>query len=337
MAKLLAHARLIVGALALVFIAAVVTPVPSQQPSSVNPTASAVKEDQLLQQMRIISGRGTIPDTKSYNLEQPAGREWREFHEVTLPWVGGIVILGMVVLLAIYYLAHGTIRIEGGRSGRTITRFNAFERLVHWTVAVSFVVLAITGLNITFGKNLLMPMVGPEAFAAWSEWAKYAHNYLSFAFTIGVVFMALVWIWRNFPTAADIEWLKMGGGLFGKAHPPAWKFNAGQKILFWLVVIATIAVAISGYMLMFPFYFTDIAGMQLAQIVHGLVAVLFTALIIAHIYIGTLGTEGAFEAMGTGEVDLNWAKQHHPLWVEQELGQGRGAEAPSRGAATPAE
>ena len=148
--------------------------------------------------------------------------------------------------------------------------------------------------------------------------------------------MALLWIWNNFPTAADVEWLKEGGGMVGNKHPPAWKFNAGQKLLFWFIVIATAAVAISGYFLMFPFYVTDIAGMQLAQIVHGLVAVLFTALIIAHIYIGTLGMEGAFEAMGTGEVDLNWAKQHHRLWVEQEMAKGRGAGEPSGAAASAA-
>jgi formate dehydrogenase subunit gamma len=333
MAGLLAHARYIIGALALTFVVALATPAPSFA-QQVNPTASAVKEDQLLQQMKIISGRGTIPDTKSYNLEQPAGREWRDFSQVTLPWVGGILIVGIAVLLAVFYLARGTIRIEGGRSGRTILRFNAIERLVHWTVAVSFVVLAITGLNITFGKSLLLPTLGPETFSAWSEWAKYAHNYLSFAFTIGVVCMALLWIWNNFPTAADVEWLKAGGGLVGNKHPPAWKFNAGQKLLFWFIVFATAAVAVSGYFLMFPFYLTDIAGMQLAQIVHGLVGVLFTALIIAHIYIGTLGMEGAFEAMGTGEVDLNWAKQHHRLWVEQEKNAAPSGATPR---ATPAE
>ena len=335
MAGLLAHARFIIGAMALVFVVAVAMPTPAFA-QQVNPTASAVKEDQLLQQMRIIGGRGTIPDAKSYNLEQPAGREWREFQQVTLPWVGGILIVGMVVLLAIFYLVRGTIRIEDGRSGRTIQRFNALDRLVHWTVAVSFVVLAITGLNITFGRELLLPVLGPETFSTWSEWAKYAHNYLSFAFTIGVVLMALMWIWFNFPTAADIEWLKEGGGMVGNKHPPAWKFNAGQKLLFWFIVFATAAVAISGYVLMFPFYVTDIAGMQLAQIVHGLVGVLFTALIVAHIYIGTLGMEGAFEAMGTGDVDLNWAKQHHRLWVEQEMAKGRGASAPSGAAATTA-
>ena len=336
MARLLAHARFIIGALALVFVVAVATPA-STLAQQINPTASAVNEDKLLQQLKIIDGRCTIPDQKACNLEQPAGRAWRDFHETTLPWVGGALIIGIVVLLALFYFARGTVRIEGGRSGRPIQRFNAFERLVHWTVAVSFVVLAISGLNITFGKSLLLPLLGPETFSAWSEWAKYSHNYLSFAFAIGVICMALMWIGRNFPTAADFEWLKKGGGFVGHEHPPAWKFNAGQKMLFWFIVIATIAVAVSGYFLMFPFYFTDIAGMQLAQIVHGLVGVLFATLIIAHIYIGTLGMEGAFEAMGTGDVDLNWAKQHHPLWVEQELGQGRTADAPHGASATPAE
>ena len=334
MARLLAQARFIIGALALVFVVTIATPVPALAQQAA-PTAGAVTEDQLLQQLNKITGRCTLPDQKACTLEQPAGREWREFSQVTLPWVGGILIIGVVVLLAIYYLVHGTIRIEGGRSGRVLQRFNALDRLVHWTVAVSFVVLAITGLNITFGKSLLLPWMGAEAFSLWSEWAKYAHNYLSFAFTIGVVLMALLWIWFNFPNAADMEWLRKGGGLVGKEHPPAWKFNAGQKLLFWFVVIATAAVAVSGYYLMFPFYYTDIAGMQTAQIVHGLVGVLFTALIIAHIYIGTLGMEGAFEAMWSGYVDEAWAREHHSLWVAELEAEGKAA--PEGAKAAPAE
>jgi formate dehydrogenase subunit gamma len=332
MTKIFTHARYIIGALALAFVVAVAAPAPSLAQQGT--PGAGVKEEQLLQQLNRISGRCSIPDQKACTLEQPAGRQWREFHQGTLPWVGGILIIGVVVLLAIYYLVHGTIRIEAGRSGRTMTRFNALDRLVHWTVAVSFVALAITGLNITFGKQFLLPWLGPQTFSAWSEWAKYTHDYVSFAFAIGVVLMALLWIWFNFPSAADMKWLKEGGGLIGKTHPPAWKFNAGQKLLFWFVVVATVAVAYSGYALMFPFYFADIAGMQWAQMVHALVAVLFTTLIIAHIYIGTLGMEGSFEAMGTGDVDVNWAKQHHSLWVEQEQG------AASSGAAahaTPAE
>ena len=96
--------------------------------TAVNPTASSVKEEQLLREMRIISGRGTIPDTKSYNIEQPRGRDWRQFHEATLPWIGALAILGMFAVLIVFYLIRGMVRIEAGRSGRTLVRFNAFER-----------------------------------------------------------------------------------------------------------------------------------------------------------------------------------------------------------------
>jgi formate dehydrogenase subunit gamma len=337
MPALLGRVRFVLGALAIALMIAVAAPAGAQQPSSVNPTASSVKEDQLLREMNIISGRGTIPDTKSYNIEQPAGRDWRQFHEVTLHWLGGIAILGMLAVLILFYLVRGMIRIRAGRSGRTITRFNAFERFVHWMTAASFIILGLTGLNITFGKRLLLPLMGPDAFAGWSQWAKYAHNYLSFAFTIGVVLILLTWIAGNIPNRVDVEWLKRGGGLMGGDDPPAGHFNAGQKAIYWIVVLGGGAMAITGYLLMFPFYATDISGMQLAQIVHGTVAVLFVAVMLAHIYIGTIGMEGAFEAMGTGEVDVNWARQHHSLWVEEEQARTGPNESQPQPAATPAE
>jgi formate dehydrogenase subunit gamma len=322
--------------LALLMLAAAV-PASAQQPTSVNPTASSVKEDQLLQELQRIQGRGSIPDTKSYVIEQPAGRMWRQFHEVTLHWIGAIAILGMVALLVLFYLIRGMVRLEGGRSGRTITRFSGFERFVHWMTATCFVILALTGLNVTFGKALLLPFMQPETFTDISQWAKYAHNYLSFPFTLGVILIFLMWIAWNIPNGSDVAWLKAGGGIVGHEHPPAKRFNAGQKGIYWIVVLGGGTMAASGYLLMFPFYVTDIAGMQLAQVVHGVVAVLFVAAMIAHIYIGTLGMEGAFEGMGNGEVDLNWAKQHHSLWAEQQLAKGRGANVPPGVAATPAE
>src|SRR5262249_30454149 len=166
-----------------------------------------------------------------------------------------------------------------------------------WLTATCFIIQAITGLNITFGKPLLLPLIGPEAFTAWSQWAKYAHNYLSFPFTIGVVVIFLMWLPGNIPNRVDIEWLKRGGGLIGHDHPPAYRFNAGQKGIYWIQVIAGTAVVITGYLLMFPFYGTTIAGMQFAQAIHGIIAMLFIAVMLAHIYIGTIGMEGAFEAM----------------------------------------
>jgi formate dehydrogenase subunit gamma len=327
MAKLFATIRFIAGALALAFIVATVTP--STPASAQGGPTAATSEQQLLKQLKggVISGTVSIPDQKAANLIHPAGRDWRTFHTVTLKWIGGIAILGMLALLIIFYLWRGTMKIEGGRSGRTIVRFNAFERFVHWLTASTFVVLGITGLNITFGRNLILPWLGANAFSTWSEWAKYAHNFLSFAFTIGVVLMFLMWIGQNFLTAADVEWFKAGGGMGkGAKHPPAWKFNGGQKLLYWFIVLGGAAMIISGYMLMFPFYGgLTVGNMELAEIFHGVVGMLFVALILAHIYLGTLGMEGAFESMGEGTVDVNWAKEHHPLWLKEEMEHGAGA------------
>jgi formate dehydrogenase subunit gamma len=319
MATLAAQIRLIAGALALALMLAIAAPAGAQ----VNPNAAAVQEQQLLKELGKIQGLGTIPDKKSYTLEHPAGRNWQQFHNVWLRSIGGIAIIGMLVILAVFYFWRGKIKIAEGRSGRTIIRFTGFERFIHWLTASTFVLLAITGLNITFGRVLILPWLGPETFTTWSEWAKYAHNYLSFAFTIGVVVMFLMWIGQNFPTKADIEWLKQGGGLFDKSdrdHPPAYKFNAGQKGLYWVNMLAGAAMIISGFLLLFPFYYgLNVGDMELAQIFHGVVGVLFVALIIGHIYIGTLGMEGAFEGMGDGTVDVNWAKEHHNLWYKQEM------------------
>jgi formate dehydrogenase subunit gamma len=284
-----------------------------------NPDASSVHEQTLLREAPRVEGRIDIPDVKASVLIQPAGRQWDYFHEVTLHWVGAVVILGMIAVLALGYFVLGRIRISAGRSGRKVRRFSAYERFSHWLTAASFVVLGLTGLNITFGKILLLPVIGPDAFSDISQAAKYAHNFASFAFVAGLVLITVNWIKDNIPRKVDIDWIRQGGGFIKSRHAPAGRFNAGEKMVFWLSLGAGAAVAVSGYLLLFPFYGTDIAGMQVAQVVHGVVAVLFVALILAHIYIGTLGMEGAFEAMGTGEVDLNWAREHHDVWLRDQL------------------
>jgi formate dehydrogenase subunit gamma len=323
-----------IGAWALLLLI-IAAPAPSLA-QQVNPTASSVNERQLLQEMDRIQGRVSIPDQRSSVLMQPAGREWREFRNVALRWIGGVAILGMLAVLVIFYLTRGMVRLESGRSGRTIVRFSLFERFVHWLTATCFVVLAISGLNITFGRPLLLPLIGHEAFSEWSQWAKYAHNYLSFPFTIGVVLIFLMWIAGNVPNKADVDWIKRRGGMVGHDHPPAYRFNAGQKAIYWIVVIGGGLVAATGYVLMFPFYLSGIEGMQFAQIVHSIVAMLFIAAMLAHIYIGTIGMEGAFEAMGSGTVDVNWAKEHHGLWLEEQNARAE-ANARPRPAATAAE
>jgi formate dehydrogenase subunit gamma len=331
MMMLLARLRLVAAA-ALLVAAVASGPAAAQKLGpdwAPNPTASVPSEQQLLKEFPRIEGRIDIPDTKARVLIQPMGRSWDYFHEVLLHWGAAIVLLGTLLLLGAAYLIIGRIRIAEGRSGQKVLRFKAFERFSHWLTAVSFVILGLTGLNVTFGKLVLLPLIGPQAFSELSQLAKTAHNFTSFAFVAGLVLIALIFLKDNLFEKVDIDWLKQGGGFIKSKHAPAGRFNLGEKLVFWFSLAAGLAVSASGFVLLFPFYATNIADMQLAQVVHAVVAVMFVALILAHVYIGTLGMEGAFEAMGTGEVDLNWAREHHDLWLARQSEQGQISATPA--------
>ncbi len=306
----------------------------AQQPKSVNPTASSVQEKQLLEALKpggpaTLNGRVSIPDQRSSNLIQPAGKDWREFHQRELPKIGMYAILGSLGLIAAFFLVRGRIRIPGGPSGQLINRFGTIDRFAHWTTATSFILLALTGLNVTFGKQIVLPVIGPEAFTVLSQSGKYVHNYVSFAFVFGIALMFLLWTKDNIPGPRDIMWVLKGGGLIGIGHPEADRFNGGQKGVFWSTILGGAALAVTGYILMFPFQFTDIAGQQLANMVHGIAGVVLVAIIIAHIYIGSLGMEGAFAAMGSGMVDVSWAREHHSVWVDKVARRSGGSAVPA--------
>jgi formate dehydrogenase subunit gamma len=199
-----------------------------------NPTASVIDQQTLLKQVPRVEGRIDIPDTKAAVLIQPAGRTWDYFHEVLLHWGGAAVILGMIVILGAALLVMGRLRITAGRSGQKILRFKAFERFSHWLTAVSFVVLGLTGLNITFGKIVLLPLIGPDAFSNVSEAAKYVHNFTSFAFVAGLILIAVIFFRDNLFEKVDADWLKQGGGFIKSRHAPAGRFNLGEKLVYWL-------------------------------------------------------------------------------------------------------
>lgn len=314
----------------------VAMPASAQAPTSVNPTAQSVKEAQLLEALKpgqMLSGRVTIPNKDAANLIQP-GRDWRAFHDETLPRLGTISVLGILAVVVLFYLIRGKIRIDAGPSTMRITRFGSVDRFVHWLTATSFIVLALTGANVTFGKSLLMPMMGPESFAAWAGFAKLIHNYVGFAFMVGVALTFLIWVKDNIPGMLDIKWFLSGGGILGKGHPPAKRFNGGQKVVFWSVVLGGAFMSLSGWHLLFPVA-EGLAEVQWHATLHGTVSFLMIALIVGHIYIGSVGMEGAFDAMGSGEVDLNWAKEHHSLWVKEEMERKSGSRI--SGAAQPAE
>jgi formate dehydrogenase subunit gamma len=328
--------RAVCAAIALLFVLAH----PAAAQLSFKPTAEAVQEDKLLNALKEgdkITGRITIPDQMASSLIQPAGRDWRDFQRHKLPIIAGVAIIGMLALLAIFLAIRGRIRVEHGFSGMKILRFASFERFTHWLTATCFIILALSGLNISFGRVLILPLFGPEAFSTLTAWGKLAHNYLAFPFMLGLVIMFLIWIKDNIPNRLDVLWIKQGGGMLknGK-HPPARRFNAGQKGIFWIVIIGGVLMSLSGWFLLFPYLPANVTALQFWTVIHAVIAMLFIAVMMAHIYIGSIGMEGAFDAMGTGEVDLNWAKEHHALWVEEEQAKGQ---APSGSAprAMPAE
>jgi formate dehydrogenase subunit gamma len=295
------------------------------------------------------TGNVSIPDKNAAILIQSEGDNWRAIRNGPVSLFSAAAIFGVVFLLALFFVLRGRIKIEHGKAGYTVSRFTGVERFAHWLMAGSFIVLAISGLNMLFGRFVLMPVIGKEAFAAVTLWGKYLHNYLSFAFMAGVALAFVLWVAHNLPSRHDLIWIMKGGGiLFKGSHPPAKKFNFGQKVIFWSVTLLTISVSLSGIALMFPyetafmaktFAFLNNFGLdlptalspiqeqQLNQVWHTIVGVTFIVIILAHIYIGSVGMEGAFDAMGSGEVDANWAREHHSLWVEEMEQKGQTGQA----------
>jgi formate dehydrogenase subunit gamma len=302
-----------------------------------------------------VQGTVSIPDKQAGTLVQSDGDSWRAFRNGTLSQMGGWMMLAMIIVLVLFRLIRGRVDIDSGPSGQTIERFNALERATHWLTASSFILLALTGLNVLYGKYFLLPLIGQGAFASLTYYGKVAHNYIGFAFMVGIALMFVMWVRENFLDGTDFKWLAHGGGLLTKgSHPPAKRFNFGQKCIFWIVVLGGLTLSVSGLALLFPFEITpwsktfavfnvlglglptDLTPLQETQISvlwHGVVSLIMITIIIAHIYIGTpVGMEGAIGAVGSGQVDVNWAKEHHSLWVEEMEGS-----APSQASEQPAE
>ncbi|MFW2544609.1 formate dehydrogenase subunit gamma [Primorskyibacter sp. 2E107] len=295
-------------------------------------------------------------------LVQDGGMAWYQFREGPLATYGGWLLIGTIVVLGLFFLIRGRIRIDGEKAGRTVTRFQAFERFSHWLLAGSFILLGITGLLTLFGRMFIAPYLGKETNANLLVASKMIHNNIAWAFMLGLILVFVLWVWHNIPDKTDIKWFAQAGGIIGNKHPPAKKFNGGQKIIFWSVIVLGVSLSVSGLSLLFPFEmplfaktfailndigvpgWVDMAPlptalapqeeMQLAQLWHAIVAFVMMAVILAHIYIGTVGMEGAFDAMGSGEVDEAWAHQHHSLWLDEiKESEKQGAQ----GSATPAE
>lgn len=284
---------------------------------------------------RTLDGSNEI-NTETSMLMNDGGQNWRQIRNGIIATYGGWFLFFVVLAILLFFASSGRVNLASGRSGQTVERWTLLERIIHWTVATSFVLLAITGLSLLFGRVVLIPLLGLQGFSAWAEFAKWLHNWVGpWVFTPGVALMIILWIRHNIPNAEDIQWLTQGGGIVGKAHPHAGRMNGGEKIWFWFICTIGVAAIISGFFLDFPTWWSaSREGMQQANVVHGIAALAWIALWFGHAYIGTIGTEGALEGMTTGRVDVNWAKQHHDRWYE-ELQKKKGQQAGTAGGEEP--
>ena len=282
-------------------------------------------------------GYSAVVGQETNVLIQNNGENWRALRSGPIAFYSKWILAGMLAAIVLFFLIFRRIKIHNGRSGMTIQRWTMFERVLHWYTAILFIILAITGLSLMYGRELLIPLLGKDLFAAYAGFAKDLHNYLGPFFAVGLLIEILKWFIHNIPRWRDVVWFFKGGGMIGKIHPHAGRMNGGEKVWFWLLATVGVALVLSGLVLDFPNYGQTRSDMQLAHLIHVATGIVLMAVAMGHIYIGTLGTEGALEGMVTGRVDTEWAKQHHDLWYEERIAKGEQPERMPQTAPTNAE
>ena len=251
-----------------------------------------------------------------------AGEAWRQVRNVWLIPYGGALFLILLAALALMYFTKGPIGTREAGEGRQIERFTPFERATHWANAIAFCVLAISGLVMAFGKFILLPVFGGTLFGWLTYLLKTLHNFAGPLFAVSLVIMFFTFLRDNWPQRGDLNWLLKGGGVFGKAHGhevPANRFNAGEKLVFWGGVLLLGAFTVASGLVMdklVPGLVYERSTMQIAHMAHYVSTILMMCVFGFHIYLGTIGTRGAYTAMRTGYVGEEWAREHHAYWYD---------------------
>lgn len=290
-----------------------VTAQAADQGAASNPRSNywrAVREGQ--------KGYTSVKGQETDVLIQNGGENWRNLRNGPVATIGGYLMIASLLILLIYHLKTGGLKLENGRSGKMVIRWRLFDRTLHWVNASLFILLAITGLSLLFGRAILIPILGPEGFSAYATLAISVHNYLGPLFIVILVTLILSWFGNNFINENDIKWFKAGGGgIIGDQHVSCGRFNGGEKVWFWILTIVGLSVGMTGLILDFPNFDQARSTMQTSNLIHSALSMIWIAIAFGHIYIGTLGSEGSLDGMVTGKVDENWAKQHHDLWYEE--------------------
>lgn len=320
------HVRIMLWSIAMILVGAMVLPLTGYVYVELVSTTQAQGEEQTNPRSNFWTvvregNEGYVASKGPYTvntLVQNGGQNWRQYRNGPIatygPWVLAVMLLAIVLF---HLMTRGGVGLEGERSGKTVQRWTGFERFLHWFTASLFIILSITGLSLLFGRAVLIPVLGSAGFAAWASFSITLHNYLGPLFVVGVLVEILLWIRHNIPNATDFKWFAQGGGLLGKGHPSAGRMNGGEKLWFWIICTFGVAVCVTGLILDFPNYGFSREDMQLASLIHAICAIVWIAVALGHIYIGTAGTEGSLEGMTTGRVSVEWAEQHHDQWYEE--------------------
>ena len=279
------------------------------------------------------SGYSAVSGVETGVFINNGGQNWRQMRNGIIATYGGWAIIIALIGIVTFFLIRGKIKLESEKSGLTVPRWQFWERCMHWYTAISFVVLAITGLSMLFGRVVLIPVLGAKGFSMWANLSINVHNVVGPFFTIGVFAMLIFWIKNNIPNATDMKWLASGGGIIGNNHPSAGKANGGEKIWFWIVIFAGLiavcgtGLALIGWLAQWGIIENTRANMQNMLEIHSIAAIGWIVVFFGHAYIGTIGTEGALEGMTTGRVSTEWAKQHHDQWYNEVKDQAEQAPA----------
>jgi formate dehydrogenase subunit gamma len=266
----------------------------------------------------------TVKGRETNVLVQSWGETWRQIRNGPVTFWGGWLVVLVLAAIAAFYFVFGSVKLHGRPTGRLIRRFSTLDQVLHWTVAISFSVLGLTGLLMLFGKHVVLPLLGYTLFAWLAALGKNLHNFVAPIFIVSVALFALLFVRHNLPRAYDFVWFRNAlGYVTGKKHVPSGKFNGGEKVWFWGgVVVLSVVVTWSGLILLFSNFDQTRAVMQQAWIIHACAAILYVSISFGHMYLGTIGLEGSYQAMRTGYVDESWAKEHHQIWYE-EIKSGR--------------
>ncbi len=287
----------------------------ASEPVSVPNPGAGLWED-VRQRNGNVIGNTQVQGTDSGTLINASGERWRQFRMNQLIPISAYVLGAAILLIVLFRLIRGQVEIEGGPSGKKLFRFNFNQRAAHWLLAVLFIILTVTGLMLLYGRFILIPLLGPEGFSITANIAKRIHDYSGPLFGIAVIMMFITFAKRNIIKKVDLAWFASGGGFMVHKHVGSGYFNGGEKAWFWLTVLGGAVIVVTGIILDFPILGFTRGTLEISHVLHTISAIIVLAVALGHIYMGTIGVEGAYEAMATGYCDANWAKEHHDHWYE---------------------